>query len=123
MSDDTARSSSSWVRICLLDELPDGAVKRHEANGMDIVVCRTGDAIYALENQCSHHQVFLHRGWMHRNDDGSCALVCPAHGAKFDPATGIPLAGPATRPIRAYAVRVQDGAVWVLRHPEGDPAG
>lgn len=39
-------------------------------------------------------------------------IVCPCHGSEFDTAGGN-LKGPASRPLRAYAVRIEGGAVVV----------
>ncbi|MBE3561821.1 MAG: Rieske 2Fe-2S domain-containing protein, partial [Ktedonobacteraceae bacterium] len=46
-------------------------------------------------------------------DPGSHLLVCPAHGAIFDPANGGKvIQGPATRPVASVKLRVNaDGSV------------
>jgi nitrite reductase/ring-hydroxylating ferredoxin subunit len=40
-------------------------------------------------------------------------IACPAHGARFDLATGEALGPPANAPIRTFAVRVSDGMIEV----------
>ncbi len=38
-------------------------------------------------------------------------LVCPCHGSVFAAGTGAVLRGPASKPLPAVAVKVQDGEV------------
>ena len=44
--------------------------------------------------------------------DGT-AIECPRHGGRFDVTTGRVLALPPVRPVRTYAVRVENGAIAV----------
>jgi nitrite reductase/ring-hydroxylating ferredoxin subunit len=38
-------------------------------------------------------------------------ILCPVHGAKFDPVSGAPRCPPAVSPLTVFAARVVDG--WV----------
>jgi 3-phenylpropionate/trans-cinnamate dioxygenase ferredoxin component len=77
-------------------------------DGLEVLLCRFEGQVYALENRCSHADEPLacgrvRLGW----------IACPAHGARFDLETGEALTGPATEPVRVFAVRVVDGAIEV----------
>ncbi|MBO0793376.1 MAG: Rieske 2Fe-2S domain-containing protein, partial [Ktedonobacteraceae bacterium] len=63
----------------------------------------------AYEKACTHVGVFV------RYDATTHLLVCPAHGAIFDPANGGKvLQGPATKPLPQVKVHVRiDGRVVV----------
>ncbi len=63
----------------------------------------------AYERACTHVGVNVNY------DPGSQKLVCPAHGAIFDPADGAKvLQGPATRPLPPVTIRVNgDGMITV----------
>ena len=76
--------------------------------GMQILLINDRGTIHALENRCSHADSPLdcgrvRLGW----------IACPAHGARFDLATGEALTGPASEPVRVFAVRVTDGTIEV----------
>ena len=43
----------------------------------------------------------------------ACTVTCEWHGAAFDLRTGEPTCPPAFKPIPVYAVRVEEGAVWM----------
>jgi nitrite reductase/ring-hydroxylating ferredoxin subunit len=62
----------------------------------------------AFERACTHEQVNVNY------DMGTHTLVCPAHGAIFDAATGAVIQGPATKAIPKVTVRVNtDGSITV----------
>ena len=63
----------------------------------------------AYERACTHRGVYVDY------DPGTRRLVCPAHGAIFDPAqAGQVLQGPATTPLPAVPLQVQaDGTITV----------
>jgi 3-phenylpropionate/trans-cinnamate dioxygenase ferredoxin component len=94
-------SDPSFTAALPLSELSDGAARAIELSGEAIVLCHDEGQVYAIENRCSHLEEPLacgkvKWGW----------IACPAHGARFDLATGEPMSPPATEPIRTFPVRV-----------------
>jgi 3-phenylpropionate/trans-cinnamate dioxygenase ferredoxin subunit len=65
--------------------------------------------VRAIHNTCTHQQQPLHEGTV--EDDGT--LVCAAHAARFDLATGHSVGVPEVDPIPVYACKVEAGAVLV----------
>jgi Rieske Fe-S protein len=65
------------------------------------------NSFVAYERACTHQGVAVHY------DAATHTLVCPAHGAIFDPANGGKvLQGPATRPLPPVTVLVNaDGTI------------
>jgi len=62
----------------------------------------------AFERGCTHEGVNVNF------DPGTHTLVCPAHGAIFDSATGAVIQGPATRPLPKVAVKINgNGTITV----------
>jgi len=73
---------------------------------MSVLVHLVNGGFAAYEKACTHEGVSV------RYDPGTRTLVCPAHGAVFDPANGNVLQGPATTPIRKVAIRINgDGTI------------
>ena len=75
----------------------------------EIALFRLQDGIYAIDNSCSHEYSPLCEG-MVVNDD----VYCPKHGSRFDIRTGAVKEMPATRPVRTFPVKVENGYVYVM---------
>jgi nitrite reductase/ring-hydroxylating ferredoxin subunit len=80
-----------------------------ECDGLMLAVFRVGDEYFALDDTCSHEYSRLSEGEIL---DGE--VYCPKHGSRFDLRTGEVRGLPATRPVNTYAVKEEDGKVWVL---------
>lgn len=76
--------------------------------GLTILVCRTKDEFYAVENRCSHQEQALEGGAIKK-----CYIFCPVHGARFDLRDGKPSGTLTKKPIRTFPVREQNGRVIV----------
>ena len=76
-------------------------MRAHTVAEREIVVCRTKQGIYALDNICTHAFARLCEGRLR-----GTRLICPLHGASFDVRDGRVLGAPATRALEVHAVRV-----------------
>ncbi|MGH3121973.1 MAG: non-heme iron oxygenase ferredoxin subunit [Streptosporangiaceae bacterium] len=84
-----------------------------------VCLVRTGGAVYALHDECTHQVVPLSDGEV---ADGT--IECWLHGSRFEPATGRVLSPPATGPVAVFAVRIDGGGVLVRLGDAGcGPAG
>jgi nitrite reductase/ring-hydroxylating ferredoxin subunit len=54
-----------------------------KAEGVKLVLVKTGGAVYAVENRCPHVGVPIGRGKIEHGQ-----IVCPFHGSRFNLATG-----------------------------------
>ncbi len=91
-----------------LADLPPDTQSAIAVAGTAVLLINDGGTMHALENRCSHMDSPLdcgrvRLGW----------IACPAHGARFDLATGEALTGPASEAVRVFALRVVDGVVEV----------
>lgn len=99
---------ANYRKVARADDIPPGAKKIVEIDGVEIVVVNLDGAFYALEDVCTHDGGPLGEGRLE-----GCQLICPRHGARFDVRTGAALTMPAVEAAPTYAVRVQDGDVLV----------
>jgi 3-phenylpropionate/trans-cinnamate dioxygenase ferredoxin reductase component len=86
----------------------EGIVRRFEVEGVEIAIARSGGQVYALDNYCTHLACHLSSG---KVEDGG--MVCLCHGSIFDLATGEPINPPATRPVKSYPAKEEDGQIYV----------
>ena len=100
----------AFVPACSESDLAEGdrrCLKLGKAK-KSVLLCRSAKGIHAIEPWCSHAWQELEGGIVR---DGW--IACPAHGARFDLATGEVLGPPATDPIATYPVRLRDGMIEV----------
>jgi 3-phenylpropionate/trans-cinnamate dioxygenase ferredoxin subunit len=99
------------VTLCRVGELPEGEARRFEVEGHEIALVNLGDdGFRALGDVCSHAQAYLHEGEV---DTDFATIECPRHGSTFDLDSGKPRSLPATAPVPAYNVKVEDDEVKV----------
>ena len=103
-----AMADPVFTPVLPLAELDQGATRLVELANLAVLLCHDEGEVYAIENRCSHLEEPLacgkvKWGW----------IACPAHGARFDLATGEPMNPPATEAIQTYQVRVVNGMIEV----------
>lgn len=92
--------------VRFLIQTPDGALPA-------FVIRHAGQA-HAYLNRCAHRLVELDWEEGQFFDYEKQRLVCATHGALYDPATGLCIAGPCRgASLVALAVRETDGGVWL----------
>lgn len=99
---------SDWIDVARSEELPPGARKVVDVDGVAVAVFNLGGEYYAIEDVCTHDGGELASGEVEGD-----VIVCPRHGARFSIKTGAVLAPPAYEPVATFAVRVHDGVVQV----------
>ncbi|HHC07824.1 MAG TPA: Rieske (2Fe-2S) protein, partial [Actinobacteria bacterium] len=80
--------TGTWVRVCSVDELPEGSRRLVDADGRKVALFRTASGIYAVDDRCPHRGYGLVRGEV--RDD---VLTCEWHNWKFSLADGRCLLG------------------------------
>jgi nitrite reductase/ring-hydroxylating ferredoxin subunit len=101
-----------WVPVAPAGDVPDGKAVRAALGGLDVLLYRAGDALYALDDRCSHQGGPLHRG---RVDTAISppTVTCPIHGSMFLMTDGRVMRGPAVRPQPVFDVRERDGMIEI----------
>jgi 3-phenylpropionate/trans-cinnamate dioxygenase ferredoxin subunit len=96
------------IPVCPLAELPPGAMRLVEHEGMKIGVFNCDGTLLAIEDRCSHDDGPLAEGEF---DPATCTVECPRHGSLFDLTTGRPKTLPAFKPVKTFATAVADDTV------------
>lgn len=95
-----------WVKAVEETDLPDGATTGVTVEGRQVVLHRSGDTVYALDDLCSHAGGLLSRG-----EVVDCVISCPLHESLFDLRDGHIVRGPAHHPQPVLPTRIRNG--WV----------
>ena len=92
-----------------LDEIEIGGTLLIELSE-PVCLVRLGEQdVRAIHDTCSHQQQALHEGTVEDDD----TLVCAAHAARFDLATGESVGIPEVDPVPVYRCRIDNGTVLV----------
>ena len=97
-----------WRDVIDVADLEIGWVTRVEVGPRRLAIYDTPSGIYASLALCNHGGADLCDGYF----DGH-VIECPLHQGAFDVRDGSPVSAPATRKMRVYETRVQDGKVQV----------
>jgi nitrite reductase (NADH) small subunit len=109
---------SEWIAVGSLEDIPRLGARVVKTEGGDIAVFRTaGDEVFALRDRCPHKGGPLSQGIVHGRE-----VACPLHDWKISLETGLAVA-PDEGCAARYAVRVQDGAVFLQLERESSGAG
>ncbi len=99
---------AEFKKVARVEDIPVGQIKGLEVGFDKIVLCNTGNGFYAVIDECTHESQPLSQGKLKGN-----ILTCPHHGARFDVTSGAVTHAPAIVPITTYAVKVENGEIFV----------
>ena len=98
-----------YVPVIPISDMPVSGVFCTTAAGTPIVLCKIGEAIHAVSNECTHAKTSFEGGRLRR-----FRLICPLHGAMFDVRTGEPNGQLTREALNVYPARVSvDGIIEV----------
>lgn len=103
---------SNWTDVAAVEDVTDKPM-RVDAGGVAVLLVRHAGELRAMSDRCTHRGGPLHEGTI---EDG--CVECPWHGSRFRLTDGQIARGPATRPQRAFEVRILDGRVEVRPAPD-----
>jgi len=92
---------NEFVKVAKAADIGSGSMKSYTMNDNKILIANVGGKYYAIEDSCTHMNAKLSKGMLLGN-----IILCPAHGAQFDVTSGAVLSSPASKPAKAYEVRV-----------------
>lgn len=112
----------TWVAMPELDDIPDGNVRGFVVAGMNTLVCRIGETLFAYRDRCARCTESMAGARLGRTlADNSTALVCPVCRTPYDVrSAGAALDGSDLH-LDPLPVLVRDG-VPSLATPIGSPS-
>ena len=101
----------SAVRVCSVEDVPEGEARRFAVDGRLVAVVNLGDEGFrAVDAICSHEHYYLDEGEV---DVDLETIECPKHGSTFDLDTGKARTLPAIKPVDVFPVTVSDDDVLI----------
>ena len=109
-------SESTFVRVAHVSDVRKGGTLEINVGPRNILLCRTREGWFAVDNVCTHAYAKLSEGRLRKT-----RLICPLHGGSFDCRTGAAIGAPAVVALGTYVVRVTGEEVQIAL--EEQPAG
>jgi toluene monooxygenase system ferredoxin subunit len=97
----------AFAKVAALEEVWEGEMTALVVAGRRVVLIRKGETVVALEDRCAHLGVRLSGGRLEGD-----VLTCAAHEWQYDAMSGKGL-NPSHVRLHKFAVKVEDGQVWV----------
>jgi nitrite reductase (NADH) small subunit len=94
------------IRICSLDDVPDGEGRSVIVDGKPIAVFRAEDGWFAVDANCPHLGGPLADGIV-----ASRTVICPLHERRYDLESGAELTGKGC--VASYSVEVRGADVFL----------
>ncbi len=105
-------------RLCDTQDLGPGEGRVVNLGDREVAVLNVGGTVHAWLNVCPHQGRSLNFAPDQFLFTPGGRLVCPHHGACFDPGTGACTDGPCKGDaLTAVAIVVRDGGVWLDERP------
>jgi len=108
--------NDEWVRVAGVADVPPGEKIRVSYQGWDIAIFNADGEFYAIGDTCTHAEASLSEGDFYEDIRG-WVVECPLHGSQFDITTGDAIGLPATGNSGKYAVKVEDGGIFINPKP------
>ncbi|MEM9415601.1 MAG: Rieske 2Fe-2S domain-containing protein [Planctomycetota bacterium] len=107
MTTDPGTHRTDWIDLAAAADLPPGARRVVEIDGLAVLVLNDAGTLRAIANLCPHAMLPLGDGPV-----CSGAITCPHHGLSYDLATGSNLDEPDTEPPAVvFETRIKNGRV------------
>lgn len=100
---------SEWQEVAKAEDVPEGGTLLVDYAGEPVCLYNIGGQICATHDTCTHGQASLADGFI--VDDQ--LIECPLHQGTFDIRSGRAVGAPCTVDIKSYAVRVDEGKVYL----------
>ncbi|RCK79073.1 MAG: hypothetical protein OZSIB_0415 [Candidatus Ozemobacter sibiricus] len=107
-----------WYTITRSDHLPLNGTLALRHHGWRVLLVRTAEGVFALEDKCPHQEQTMGGGLVEGH-----TISCPWHSVTVDLRTGVILKDMGflgMPPMRVFQVREENGAILVDL-PEGPP--
>ena len=96
------------IKVCSEKDVPIGSIRQFEPNHRAVAIANINGKLYAINGHCPHMGGPLGEGELNGK-----TVTCPWHAAEFDVTTGKVLSPPATKDALCYAVKIENGDVFV----------
>ncbi len=97
----------SFIKLCNVNDIPEGKGIRIEINDHDLAIFKVNDKVFVISNICPHN----HTAQIFNGHLSGYSITCPVHGWKFDLKTGKTLNNHSN--IKTYKTKIVNNILYV----------
>ena len=101
-------AESEKIAVAPLADIPENGTRTFALHGKSVLVARTPEGVFAVENRCSHALQALEGGKLK-----GFHIFCPAHGVRFDMRDGSAMGTLTKLPLKVWEVEIIDGVIYI----------
>jgi nitrite reductase/ring-hydroxylating ferredoxin subunit len=98
-----------WEKIAAVADVPEGGTLQVAFRGEPVCLYNVAGRMLATHDTCTHEEASLAEGFILDGDK----IECPLHQGLFEIATGKAVGPPCTVDLKVYAVKVENGQVFL----------
>ena len=100
--------SADWHKVASAADVPAGGALQVSVGSELIALYNLEGRFYATADVCTHRYALLSQGYIEGD-----TVECPLHQGRFHIPTGKALCDPADIDLKTYAVKEQDGSIYI----------
>lgn len=97
-----------FVSVAKASSFEENQNRAVDMDGVSVLLCRTNEGFFAVENLCTHQLQPLEGGRVR-----GCFIFCPLHGQRFNLKDGQPIGGLTSQPLKTFEVETEGDDVRV----------
>ena len=100
--------ANTWTDLLSIDDTFEGEVVRVDTVNKNLAIYNVGGNVFCTDNVSTHGNALLSDGFLEGHE-----IECPFHQGRFDVRDGRVTCEPATKAMKTYPIKVEEGRVFI----------
>ena len=97
-----------FIELCSVRDIKEDEMRPFDIEDKQIMLVNHSGRFFVVDRICTHADADLSTGFLSEGN-----VICPLHLSAFSLIDGTPTNPPATKPIKTYTVKIENGKIFV----------